>query len=251
MGTDCPALRPCQQHTAGHRRAHPARNRPGPASPIPPRTSCSQRATDHRRGRGRAPRRPGRPRTRSRHPRQRLPGVAPRGLLHARSEPQRPRASPLHPAAQRDGEGRFHELRDQVLALLGSRPLRHADAAAAARSLRIDRTGLMTPKCSWWRAIVDSSGSRWESLSCPQSLIEDCERQPPGGGALPEGACAGALRGAATRAVVRGDWQDCDHECHSCHSATADRRRRGLSSTGSAGPHSDPSAPPPWGADVA
>nr|WP_254882358.1 hypothetical protein [Streptomyces sp. NA03103] len=75
--------------------------------------------------------------------------------------------------------------------------------------------------------------------------------QLPGGSALPEGAGAGALRGAATRGVVRGDWQDCDHECHSCHSATADRRRRGLSSTGSAGPHGDPSAPPPWGADVA
>ncbi|WP_406864281.1 helix-turn-helix domain-containing protein [Streptomyces sp. HUAS MG47] len=90
-------------------------------------------------------------------------------------------------------------------------------------------------------------GSTRRSWTCSRAIC----RQRTGGRALPGGARGGALRGAATRAVVRGDWQDCGHERHSCHSATADRCCRGLSSTGPVGPHGDPPAPPPWGADVA
>ena len=53
------------------------------------------------------------------------------GLLHSRPEPQRSRRSPPHAAAQRHGERRFYQLWTGVLALLGSRPVRRADAAGA------------------------------------------------------------------------------------------------------------------------
>lgn len=101
----------------------------------------------------------------------------------------------------------------------------------------------------WYVATNRARGrtSTRRSWTCSRAIC----RQRTGGSALPGDVRAGTLRGAATRAVVRGDWQDCGHECHSCHSATADRRCRDLSPTGSAGPHGDPPAPPPWCADVA
>lgn len=113
-----------------------------------------------------------------------------------------------------------------------------------------DGMGASRSSLSRWYVATNRARGRTStrrSWTCSRGIC----RQRTGGSALPGGARAGALRGAATRAVVRGDWQDCGHECHSCHSATADRRCRSLSPTGSAGPHGDPPAPPPWGADVA